>query len=179
MEGMRPAAFRAVLVVLAACPLLAACGGASAESAPASDPTSATEAPATDAPAAADAKPANATDTPAKEEPTATEDEKALGEGDTRTMESIAALVKTHRKEARACYEDGRKQNASLTGDLVVHFILKPSGEVKHAELNKERSTITEPSVVKCVISVVTAIQFPKSSKGLESTVNYPFNFTP
>jgi hypothetical protein len=156
----------------------AACGGASAEAKPPeATPAAAPEAPAPspsppvteESPYAAGAAAAKAADEP----------EAPLGEGDTRTMESIAALVKSHRKEARACYEEGRKQVENLKGDLVVHFVLKPSGDVKLAELNKERSTITEPSVVKCVIGVITAIKFPKSSKGLETTVNYPFNFTP
>jgi hypothetical protein len=150
-----------------------ACGGASAESAPATS----TPAPAPEEPAVAPEPVAD--DAATKPEASAAEEAKPLGEGDTRTMEAIAALVKAHRKEARTCYEEGQKQIEGLKGDLVVHFILKPSGEVKLADLNKERSTITEPSVVKCVIGVVTAIQFPKSSKGLETTVNYPFNFNP
>ena len=174
MEGMRPSLALAALAVTS----LTACGGSSGEAAPPAAPTSESE----PAPSAGPSKEAPKTDDAPAAAPTAepAEDaDKPLGEGDTRTQDAIAAPVKAHRKEARACYEEGRKQNGSLQGDLVVHFILKPSGEVKHAELNKERSTITEPSVVKCVIDVVTKIQFPKSSKGLESTVNYPFNFTP
>jgi hypothetical protein len=99
--------------------------------------------------------------------------------GDSRTMASIAALVKAHRKEARACYEKGLKQVPGLKGDVVVHFTLKPSGQVKQMDLNRDRSTITEASVVTCVLDVVRAIEFPKSSKGMEATVNYPFNFNP
>lgn len=154
----------------------AACGGAAAEGKPPSEP--ATAAPAETAAPVAEESPYAAGAAAAKSAPE-DEPEAPLGEGDTRTTETIAALVKSHRKEARACYDEGRKQVENLKGDLVVHFVLKPSGEVKLAELNKERSTITEPSVVKCVIGVITAIQFPKSSKGLESTVNYPFNFNP
>ena len=172
MQGMRSSVFPAT--VLAAV-LAAACGGASGEAKPPESAPAAAPAPASEAPVKEES-PYAAGAAAAK---TADEPEAPLGEGDTRTMESIAALVKSHRKEARACYEEGRKQVENLKGDLVVHFILKPSGEVKQAELNKERSTITEPSVVKCVVGVITAIQFPKSSKGLETTVNYPFNFTP
>ena len=101
------------------------------------------------------------------------------GDPDKRTMELIAATVKEHRKDARACYEKGAKDVPGLKGDLVVHFVLTPRGKVKSAELNRERSTITEASVVKCVIDVVSAIDFPKSSRGMETSVNYPFNFTP
>jgi hypothetical protein len=101
------------------------------------------------------------------------------GAGDTRTMGVIAALVKTHRKEARECYEKGLKQIPGLKGDVVVHFTLKPSGQVKQIDLNRDRSTITEASVVTCVLDVVRSIEFPRSSKGMEAVVNYPFNFNP
>jgi hypothetical protein len=87
--------------------------------------------------------------------------------------------VKAHRKEARDCYEKALKQIPGLKGDVVIHFTLKPNGEVKQAELNEQRSTIREASVSICVIGVIRAIPFPKSSKGLETAVNYPFNFNP
>jgi len=94
-------------------------------------------------------------------------------------MDSIAAMVKAHRKEARECYEKALKQIPGLKGDVVIHFTLKPNGQVKHAELNEQRSTIREASVSSCVIDVIQKIEFPKSSKGLETDVNYPFNFNP
>jgi len=94
-------------------------------------------------------------------------------------MVVIAAVVKANRQKARDCYDKALKQNSGLKGDLVIHFTLKPNGKVKEAMLNRERSTITEPSVVNCVIDVIKSLEYPKSSKGFESTVNYPFNFTP
>jgi hypothetical protein len=60
-----------------------------------------------------------------------------------------------------------------------VHFVLDPAGKVKLIELNQERSTLKSPAVVDCVIGVVKSIAFPPSSRGLETNVNYPFNFTP
>ena len=158
-----------------------ACGGSAQSSAPPETP--ATAPPAETKPAetpATDAKPASAE--PAKDNDDAASargEGAASGDPDTRTMEVIAATVKEHRKDARACYEKGTKQVPGLKGDLVVHFVLKPNGKVKSAELNRERSTITEASVVSCVIDVITAIEFPRSSRGMETAVNYPFNFTP
>ena len=153
--------------------VLAACGGATQNATP--------EAPSTPAPSetpAAETKPPEAS--PSASAGDAAEATPAAGgDPDTRTMEVIAATVKAHRKEARDCYEKGLKQVPGLKGDLVVHFVLKPSGKIKQIELNRERSTITEASVVTCVIDVVSAIEFPKSSRGMETTVNYPFNFNP
>jgi hypothetical protein len=38
---------------------------------------------------------------------------------------------------------------------------------------------LTAPAVADCVIGVIKGIQFPKSSRAMETTANYPFNFTP
>jgi hypothetical protein len=159
-----------------------ACGSSAQSSAPPETPATPPSTEATPSEAkTADAKPA-ATESAGADDDAASSgsDEAAAGGApDTRTMEVIAATVKEHRKDARACYEKGAKQVPGLKGDLVVHFVLKPNGKVKTAELNRERSTITEASVVSCVIDVVSAIEFPRSSRGMETSVNYPFNFTP
>jgi pyruvate/2-oxoglutarate dehydrogenase complex dihydrolipoamide acyltransferase (E2) component len=154
-----------------------ACGGGNAEAPPAA--VASTESAPT--PAAAPApEPAESSPPPAAAPAAAGSESAAPAEQeDDRTMEVIAAVVKANRQKARDCYEKALKQNSGLKGDLVVHFTLKPNGKVKEAMLNRERSTITEPSVVNCVIDVIKSLEYPKSSKGFESTVNYPFNFNP
>jgi len=104
----------------------------------------------------------------------------ADGKGaETRTMEVIQKLVLDNRKAARKCYEDARRDLKDLQGNVVIHFVLDPEGKVKLAELNQERSTLKSPVVVNCVIDVFKRIPFPKSSRGMETSGNYPFNFTP
>jgi hypothetical protein len=112
-----------------------------------------------------DAKPAPATGTSQAEE--------------TRTMEVIQKIVKDHRPAVRECYDKARKDLPSLQGDMIIHFVLDPEGKVKLAELSQERSTLKAPPVVDCALKVIKSIAFPPSSRGMESTVNYPFNFTP
>src|SRR6476661_8569514 len=122
---------------------LYACGGASSEGSAPATPEAAAPAPASEPTETAPAPSAAAPESPAA---SGTESAAAEpgGEPDTRTMESIAQVVKAHRKEARDCYEKGLKQIPGLKGDVVIHFVLKPSGEVKQAELNEQRSTIRE-----------------------------------
>jgi hypothetical protein len=116
-----------------------------------------------------------AADKPANDEPTS-----AGSKGpETRTMDVIRQLVMDNRKAARKCYEDARKDLKDLQGNVVIHFVLDPEGKVKSADLNQERSTLKSPAVVNCVIGVIKGIQFPKSSRAMETTANYPFNFTP
>jgi len=168
-----------------------ACGGSTGA------PLAPIDAPAAEATAQPDA-------TPAPGKPSAGEDEGWVGEktvkadnetgaanaeparepsdgkaAETRTMDVIRKLVMDNRKAARKCYDDARKDDKDLKGDVVIHFVLDPEGKVKKAELNQERSTLKSPAVVDCVIGVIKSIPFPKSSRAMETTTNYPFNFTP
>lgn len=96
---------------------------------------------------------------------------------ETRTNEVIAKIIQDNRKPFRDCFEKGLDQVPELEGTLTVHFVLTPSGKVKLAELNQPRSDIKLPVVVDCALAVLRSMQFPRSSRGMESTVNYPFVF--
>lgn len=172
--------------------LVCACAGSTPAPATASDST-ATAADATAPEAAATNKPAAGDDEGWVGEKTSKSDDGAAKEAtaagpspvngkdvvETRTMDVIRKLVMDNRKAARKCYDDARKDQKDLKGDLVVHFVLDPEGKVKLAELNQERSTLKAPPVVDCVLGVIRAIPFPKSSRAMETSTNYPFNFTP
>jgi hypothetical protein len=175
--------------------LVAACGG---DAAPAKSPDDAAATPAADAPAdapaAADAPTADkpAADKPAGTKSTGDNDEGAWageseaktakapdggpGKTETRTMDVIAQIVKENRKPVRDCFEKAKKDLPDLKGDMVIHFVVDPDGKVKKADLNVERSTLKSPAVVDCSIKVLQGIKFPPSSRGMDTTVNYPFN---
>lgn len=89
----------------------------------------------------------------------------------------IAQVIKDNRQPFRDCYEKGRQKIPELEGTLTLHFVLDPKGSVRKAELNQERSDIVEPVVVDCAIEVLRGMKFPPSSRGMETTVNYPFDF--
>jgi hypothetical protein len=114
---------------------------------------------------------------PAKDEP-APAPANAQGE-ETRTLEVIQKIVKDHRKPVRECYEKARKDLPTLQGDMIIHFVLDPDGKVKTIELNEQRSTLKAPPVVDCAIKVIKGLSFPPSSRGMETNVNYPYNFMP
>ena len=174
-------AMRQVLALVAVPLLVWACGGgAASEPAPqtAADAAPPADAPA-DAPAADAPKPAGGGEEAwAGEE--AAKSEKvppgAEGKTETRTMEVIAKIVKEHRQPVRDCMDKAKKELPDLKGDMVIHFVIDPEGKVKKAELNQERSTLKSPAVVDCSIKVISGIKFPPSSRGMDTTVNYPFN---
>jgi outer membrane biosynthesis protein TonB len=168
---------------------LTACGGSQPEA----------EAPAGAAPATVDAPPAPAGDSASDEKPAgggwegeaeATEAGAPAGEkvppkaadsgvAETRTMEVIQKIVKDQRQAVRDCYEKARKELPSLQGDLVIHFTLDPEGKVKAIEVNQQRTTLKAPAVSDCAIKTIKGLTFPPSSRGMETEVNYPYNFKP
>jgi hypothetical protein len=161
---------------------LAACGGATTdpaktptEAAPSEPPATAAPSEPAQAPPASDSKAADdgawAGESEAKAAAPA-----AGGKTETRTMEVIAQIVKDNRKPVRECFEKAKKDLPDLKGDMVIHFVVDPEGKVKKADLNQERSTLKSPAVVDCAIKVVSGIKFPPSSRGMDTTVNYPFN---
>ncbi|MBN1611631.1 MAG: AgmX/PglI C-terminal domain-containing protein [Polyangiaceae bacterium] len=101
------------------------------------------------------------------------------GPPEKRTLEVIGKIVKDNRQMVRDCYNQARKKDPSLQGNLTIHFVLDPDGDVMSAELNRERSDITTPAVVECAIMLIKALKFPPSSRGMETVVNYPFNLQP
>ena len=101
----------------------------------------------------------------------------AGGSAETRTMEVIAQIVKDNRKPVRECFDKAKKDIPDLAGDMTIHFVVDPDGKVKKAELNQERSTLKSPAVADCAVKVIQGIKFPRSSRGMDTTVNYPFNF--
>jgi hypothetical protein len=165
--------------------VLVACGGSGE---PAESPASA--APVADAPTADAPPPAPA---PGKADEAGWEGEaeaKKPDEGgqaappdtkkeETRTVEVIAKIVKDNRQPVRDCYDKAQKQLPSLKGDMVIFFVLDPEGKVKKIELNQQASTLKSPEVVDCAIKVIKGLNFPPSSRGMETTVNYPYNFNP
>jgi len=169
--------------------ILVACGGSTPAPETASanpEPTAATPGPADTAPAAPGAKSGDGWEGESEAKtgaPAATPEAKpaagASNAPETRTLEVISKLVKDNRKPVRECYEKARKDLPSLQGDMIIHFVLDPDGKVKVIELDQGRSTLKSPTVVECAIKTIKGISFPPSSRGMETTVNYPYNFTP
>jgi hypothetical protein len=106
-------------------------------------------------------------------------DKPALSDGETRTMSMIQKVVLDNRTAFRTCYDAVQAKVPELKGDLTLYFVLDAGGRVKKAELNEQRSTIKNDELTQCAIGELRKLQFPASSKGLDTKVNYPFNFNP
>lgn len=98
---------------------------------------------------------------------------------DTRNPTSIQAAITENRPEVRSCYEEALKTNPGIAGDLVIKFVIRPDGAIKKTEVDWAESDIHIPELEKCALEVVSKIQFPASSRGMESKIHYPYNFHP
>lgn len=98
---------------------------------------------------------------------------------DTRGKEQIQAIIAANRERVRACYVAALPKNPGIQGDLVIGFVINPDGSVKSAEVNTTESELHVPELDSCAVDVLKTLKFPASSRGLETKVNYPFNFKP
>ncbi|NLE85050.1 MAG: AgmX/PglI C-terminal domain-containing protein [Myxococcales bacterium] len=99
---------------------------------------------------------------------------------ETRTLEVIQKVVNERRAAVRACYDKAREKNSALPGgDFVVRIVIDPEGVVKSAEQDFDASAVKSPDLSKCAIAEILTWKFPPSSRGMETKVNYPFNFKP
>ena len=62
---------------------------------------------------------------------------------------------------------------------MTITFTVDPDGKVSRASLTRELSDFSDPGFSQCETHAVKRILFPASSRGRETTVNFPFHFTP
>jgi periplasmic protein TonB len=96
-----------------------------------------------------------------------------------RNMDDIRAVVAGNRDAFRACYDRSLKTHPGIKGRFMLKFVVNPEGGVKSAEGDATKSEIHAPDLESCAVGVLKGLKFPPSKKGMESTVNYPFDFNP
>ena len=98
---------------------------------------------------------------------------------ETRTTAVIQKVILDNRQPVRDCYDKVKKDLPDLKGTMTIKFTLDPEGRVKAAELNIPQSTIKSAANANCAIDAIKKMHFPASSRHLDTTVNYPFDFKP
>jgi outer membrane biosynthesis protein TonB len=98
---------------------------------------------------------------------------------ETRTIDVIRDVVNKNRDKVRQCFDALSREEKGSGGMLTIAFKIGPNGNVQDASLNAARSTLAQPRLVRCATRAFKSIEFPPSSRGFESTGNYPFKFKP
>lgn len=98
---------------------------------------------------------------------------------ETRTNKVIFDFVQQNRKPIRKCYDDARKDLPTLAGDMTIEFTIDPKGKLRSGKVDDKKSSLKSAAVGDCIIAYLKTLQFPSSSRGMDSTVHFPFNFKP
>ncbi|HSQ66177.1 MAG TPA: AgmX/PglI C-terminal domain-containing protein [Polyangiaceae bacterium] len=96
-----------------------------------------------------------------------------------RSPEDIITIIKSHRDEARACYDAAVKTHPGIEGNLDITWKLDPKGKVTETGVDASKSDIHEPGLIKCIGDVIRKIPWAASPRGVETSAHYPFNFHP
>ncbi len=95
-----------------------------------------------------------------------------------RCLADISRLIKEHRSEARACYDEGLKRAPSIKdGTIILNYEIDADGIATEVTQSTKDDQIQDVDVVICVTGVVQAITFPKSAKGTKTRGYHAFEF--
>ncbi len=89
--------------------------------------------------------------------------------------ETVRRIIQSYRAQIRACYERALISSPNLQGRISYQWKILSDGGVVDAKVAK--STVESANLKACVLEVINQMQFPKSSRGLSTTVIYPFQF--
>lgn len=88
----------------------------------------------------------------------------------------IQKEVRANFGKFRFCYEQGLKNNAQLTGRVIVRFVIGRDGSVTNVGSND--SDLPDKNVVECIVKAFKTTKFPQPEGGIV-TVVYPIMFSP
>jgi outer membrane biosynthesis protein TonB len=85
----------------------------------------------------------------------------------------IAAVIKRHESQVRACYERGLQKSPKLAGRLSMRFLIGPQGRVTTAKVSQ--SSLGHAGVESCIQSHLMSWKFPRPEGGVTVKVAFPF----
>jgi hypothetical protein len=91
--------------------------------------------------------------------------------------ENIKAVVAYYQPQIQNCYEETlAAKDKAVEGTLKTKWVITPQGLVTKAEVLKKGTTLKDPKLHGCVITVLSAMSFPKPSDGKNQPIEFPFN---
>jgi hypothetical protein len=94
------------------------------------------------------------------------------------TPDSIREVMQYHSRDIQDCYEEmlATKGKKVEEGRLLTTFTITPDGFVRNAKVSKAGTTLKDPRLHECVVSVLSGINFPQPPDRREYPIEYPFN---
>ncbi|HZA52209.1 MAG TPA: AgmX/PglI C-terminal domain-containing protein [Myxococcaceae bacterium] len=95
----------------------------------------------------------------------------------TLSQASIRRIMGYHQPKIQECYETFLAgQQKPVDGKLITSFVITAEGAVEKPAVVKKGTTLRDPTLHECVVSALSAIEFPKPKDGTPQPVEYPFN---
>jgi hypothetical protein len=93
------------------------------------------------------------------------------------TPDSIKRIVLSYQPQIQACYEETlAAKDKAIEGALKTSFSITGDGMVALAKIDKKGSTLKDPRLHDCVVSVLSTMQFPAPPDGKDHPIEFPFN---
>lgn len=97
-----------------------------------------------------------------------------------RGIKDYQRIIQDNREKFRSCYDAALAKRDGIKGRVTLAWVLDPKGAVKDgAHIDPDASDFHDEFLEKCMVAALTTLTFPPSTRGMESTVTYPFNFNP
>ncbi len=87
----------------------------------------------------------------------------------------VRRYIERRMDQVRWCYQQAVQRRADLAGELVVEWLITPTGAVAGAKVAS--STLADPAVDACVVGRVGTWVFPAPPGGGAVRVRYPLVF--
>jgi TonB family protein len=84
----------------------------------------------------------------------------------------VNGVVARNRGQINTCYEQGKKSNPKLRGDVTVSMTVDDKGTVSRPQIS---STLGNPVVAACILKAVGRWKFPARPGGSTATASYKF----
>ena len=93
------------------------------------------------------------------------------------TQTSIRKVVSHHQAQVQSCYEETLAgKDKVVEGKLLTSFVITVEGLVRDAKIEKRMTTLNDPKLHECVVSVLSTMTFPKPVDAKDHPIEYPFN---
>ncbi len=93
------------------------------------------------------------------------------------TPETVKTVVTYWQTKIQTCYEETlAAKDKDVEGVLKTKWVVGASGHVKKAEVLKKGTTLKDPKLHECVVTVLSSMQFPKTPNGKDQPIEFPFN---
>ncbi|MBK7858905.1 MAG: AgmX/PglI C-terminal domain-containing protein [Archangiaceae bacterium] len=93
------------------------------------------------------------------------------------TPESVKTVVAYWQPRIQTCYEETlAAKDKDVQGTLHTKWVVSPDGIVKKAEVIKKGTTLKDPKLHECVVTVLSSMTFPKTATGKDQPIEFPFN---